>query len=195
MKRPAMAAAALLGLVSWTAHADEYTGWRAGLAATFGNFDSDKINLKDNAVGFKLSGQYQFSEFFGVEGAWYTSGDYTQLIPVTGNTKESFSGIMAEGIGYLPSWFGDDLRFYGKLGYYNFSNDLSQGGVSVASGREDGVTLGAGATIKISNNFDVRGDFDWFDADSGSMWSLNIGVEYLFGHHRRHAKAAAPAAE
>jgi Outer membrane protein beta-barrel domain len=196
MKRTAMAGAALLALVSWSAQADDYTGWRAGLAATFGNFDSDAFNLKDNTVGFKLHGQYQFGEFFGVEGAFYTSGDYSQFIPGTGSAKQSFSGFMVHGIGYLPAWFGEDLRFYGKLGYYNFTDDLSVNNVAQPNGREDGVAVGAGATLKISKNFDVRGDFDWFNADVGSLWSINLGVEYLFGHHRKthSTPASAPAA-
>jgi hypothetical protein len=192
MKRTAVAAAALLSLTSWSAQADEYTGWRAGLAAAFSNIDSDQINLKDNTVGFKIHGQYQFSEFFGLEGAYYTSGDFTQFIPGTGNAKFSLNGFMLEGIGYLPAWFGEDLRFYGKFGYYNFDDNLSVDGTSKSSGREDGVTIGMGTTIKISRNFNVRGDFDWFDADIGNLWSVNLGVEYLFGQHRH--RSAQPAA-
>lgn len=191
MKRTAMAAAALLALVSWSAQADDYTGWRAGLAATFGNFDSDAFRLKDNTVGLKINGQYRFGEFFGVEGAYYSSGDFSQFVPGTGSIKQSFSGVMLQGIGYLPAWFGDDLRFYGKLGYYNFADDLSQSGSRLASGHEDGATIGGGATVKISRNFDVRADLDWFDADVGTLWSFNLGVEYLFGQHKHRSKHVA----
>ena len=74
MKR--MAVVGLLALVSWSAQAaEDNTGWRGGVMASFGTFEGDDVPaaelgnkfINDNAVGYKLFAQYQMNSWLALE--------------------------------------------------------------------------------------------------------------------------------
>jgi hypothetical protein len=197
-----IALAALLAAVSGSALANDAAGWHAGASATFGDFSSKvaDIPLNDNTIGFKGYVQYQFNKYLAVEGAYYTSGQFSSDIKpgvAGGDAKLRLHGGMGDVLGYVPWISSEDLKFFGKIGYFDFTDNLSVDGNTVSSASENGVTLGAGAVVKVSDQFDVRADFDWFDADVGHLWSLNLGVQYNFGARHKASGGAgkAPAAE
>ena len=35
--------------------------------------------------------------------------------------------------------------------------------------------------MEISENLAIRADVDWFDADVGDLFSVNLGIQYRFG--------------
>jgi len=53
----------------------------------------------------------------------------------------------------------------------------------------------AGAIWSVSDRFGFRADFDWFNADVGDLWTINLGVEYYFGGSPKADRSAAPPAE
>jgi hypothetical protein len=197
MKRTAMLA--LLGLASWSAQADhDVPGWRIGAAASFSDFewrDGEFDLIKDSAVGVKLFTQYQFNSWLGIEGAYHNTGDFEELstapAPNDGNLDLQFDGFSVAAIGYLPVE-SEGIRLYGKAGLYDFDSEISRNGVSGASGSENGLMFGAGAAIDVSDRFGIRADFDWFDAEVGDLWAVNLGIEYFFGGSGKSSAGQAP---
>lgn len=202
MNRTAMVG--LLALLSGAAQAaHDVPGWRVGAAASFTDFDwtsGDTNLIKDSAVGGKLYGQYQFNDWFGVEGAYHNSGEFEEVSTdpdTVGTLNLSFSGFSVAGLVYLPVP-SDEIKFYAKAGWYDFDDELSLNGVTTSNSAEDGLMAGAGAMISVSDHFGIRADLDWFDAEVGDLWAVNLGLEYFFGGQKKEvapvAVAAAPVA-
>ena len=196
MKR--MAVLGMLALVSWSAQADDGDrGWRAGAAASFGQFSGSDVPapelgnkfIEGNAVGLKLYGQYQFNEWFGLEGAYhYTNNfeDKSKNPNLPGKLQLSFSGISAQGLFYVPTTI-DDFKFYLKAGVYTFSDQLAVAGTTNSNSSERGLVGGFGVIFHITDNLGIRADYERFSADVGDLSAANLGVEYSF-----RARNAAP---
>jgi len=202
MKRTAMVG--LLALVSWTAAqaAHDVPGWRAGVSASFTDFDwtdGDTDLIEDSAVGLKLHAQYQFNDWFGIEGAYHDTGEFEEVSTdpdTSGTLNLSFDGFTMAGVLYMPIP-SDEIKFYAKAGYFTFDDELSLNDAVTSSGSESGLMAGAGAMIEIADNFGIRADLDWFDAEVGDLYAVNLGVEYFFGGKKEAAPvpvAAAPVA-
>ena len=202
MNRTAMAG--LLALVSWSAHAaHDVPGWRAGAAASFTTFkwsDGDVDVIDDSSVGAKIYAQYQFNDWFAVEGAYQNTSDLKDnLVNVptdsdipTGAYKIKFSGFSGAVLGYLPVPSDDDIKVYGKIGYYDFNDELTLNGDVTTDGSESGLMAVGGVVVEISRRFGIRADGEWFDADVGDLWAVNIGLEYFFGGAEKPAPTVAP---
>lgn len=181
----------LLGLISWSAHADLNTpGWRGGAAISFATFKGDDVPapelgnkfIDDNSSGFKLYGQYLFNNWFGIEGAYHHPGEFedqSKSLSLPGKLKLSFDGFSLQGLLYIPMP-SDEVQVYVKAGFYDFDDDLGLGGSTISSSSESGLVAGAGAVIEISEHWGIRADFDWFDAKVGDLSSVNLGVQYSF---------------
>lgn len=189
MKR--VAVLGLLGLISWSAHADlNAPGWRSGAAISFGTFKGDDVPapelgnkfIDDNANGFKLYGQYLFNDWLGMEGAYHYTGEFedsSKSLSLPGKLKLSFSGFSLQGILYVPMP-SDEVQVYVKAGFYDFDDELSLEGSTISNSSESGLVAGAGAVIEISDHWGIRADLDWFDAKAGDLSSVNFGVQYSF---------------
>lgn len=181
MKRPVLAATLLL--LAGTAHADGEPGWLAGLAASFGSVDTFDDTIDDSSLGAKLTGQYRFNGWFGVEGAFVTTGDFGEnTAPLTGSgfAEVAASGFSFSGILYIPIPL-PDAEIYTRAGFFDFDVDATLDDALVANGSEDGLNLGAGLVINISERFGIRAEFDWYDTESFDYWAANIGGIYRFG--------------
>ncbi|MCC7256945.1 MAG: outer membrane beta-barrel protein [Gammaproteobacteria bacterium] len=201
MKRTAMFA--LLALAGGSVHADgEFGGARIGAAAAFGEFKGDDVPaaelgnnfIKDNAVGFKVYGQYPLNDWFAVEGAYHFSNDFedrSQSEDLPGKLQLSFSGFSVQGVVYIPTTF-EEFDAYLKAGYFDFDDDLALSGANIDSSSEQGFAAGGGLLIHIGDNLGVRLDIDWFNADVGDLSSVNLGIEYAFGRREPAGSAAPP---
>lgn len=196
MKRTVLVGMLALASVSAQA-AHDVPGWRIGAAASFSQFefDDDAGDSKDSAVGAKVSVQYQFNSLFGIEGAYHNTGEFSEdIVTATdalpaGQYDLRFDGFSVSGVGYFPT-SSEELRFYGKVGFFDFDDELALDGFVTSRGSESGLTAGAGAMIEISERFGLRADLDWFDAEVGDLWSANLGIEYFFGGSKAGATAA-----
>lgn len=202
MKRTALAG--LLALASIAAVAHEVPGWRIGGAASFTDFQGDDSItpslgqgfIDDNSVGLKVYAQYQFNDWFGLEGAYHDLGTFKDLSlnsAAPGDLKLKFDGFSIDGLLYLPVP-GEEIRPYVKVGYFNFDDELSLDGAVTSSASETGLTAGAGVMVPLTDRFGIRADADWFDTDVGDLWSLNLGLEYFFGGRQQAAPVVAAAA-
>jgi len=189
MKRLAMAAA--LSMLAFSAHTQESANadngstddgqWRFAANAAFSDYDGDTTGIDDSTVGFKFSAQLQMNKWFGVEAAYLNTSDFSNEQTVVGGPAGdlSYRGFSFSGVGYLPL-LGDDIDLYGVLGYFDFDTDLSESDIVISSGHTDGLTIGAGATLHISDALGIKTEFDWYDVDDADLWSIILGVEYRY---------------
>jgi opacity protein-like surface antigen len=203
MKRTALVG--LLALVSWSVQAAQNVpGWSAGAAASFVDFQGDdEINppvgdkfIDDSSVGAKIWGQYRFNERFGIEAAYHNTGELEDLSTsdaVEGTLEISFDGFSIQGMIFFPL-ANEEIQPYLKGGYYDFDDELSVNGNVTSNSSESSWVFGGGAIIDISDNFAIRADADWFDAEVGDLWAVNLGLQYSFGGSPS-AVAADPAAD
>jgi OOP family OmpA-OmpF porin len=190
----------LLALLSATAQAaHDVPGWRVGAAASFSDFEwdtGDATLIDDSTVGGKFYGQYQFNDWFGVEGAYHNTGEFEEVSTdpdALGTLNLSFSGFSVAGLLYLPVPT-EGIQFYAKAGFYDFDSELSLNDTVTSNGSEDGLMAGAGAMLEVSEHFGIRADLDWFDAEVGDLWTVNLGLEYFFGGQKEAAPVAVAAA-
>ncbi len=182
MKRTAIAAILLLIAFSAQAEENEAAQWRVGASASFADFERDDGLISDSSVGFKLNAQYKFNRWFGVEGGYYVSADFSQdLTPNDpgGNTDQSFKGVSLHAIGYIPL-SSDDIELFVKVGYYDFDIELAQEGTISQTGSDDGLAVGFGTSIYVHDQLSVRTEFDWYGTQDSALWAVSLGVEYRF---------------
>jgi OOP family OmpA-OmpF porin len=174
----------LLSLAAVTANAEHQdSGWLIGAAVSFGDYSLDDFNFDDNAVGGQVSAQYRFNKWFGIEGAYYNSGELEDdFSPQAegGNAEVEVDGFSLTAVGYLPLG-SDDIQAYGKAGFYTFDQNLQIDNEPSQSRKADGLTVGGGFRIAVSDHFSIRTEGNWYDLDDAEFWVVNLGVDYHFG--------------
>lgn len=183
MKR--ILAAGILGLTTLAAQAEtEDAGWQMGVAVLFGDYSLQGNAIDDNAVGAKISGQYRFNRYFGIEGSWLNTGDFdTDAISDNAGTVASvgIDGFQLSAIGYLP-WSPENFDIYGKLGFYTLDQTL-ESTTGDSQRNADGFTAGLGFGVDITERFTVRLDYDWYNmSDDADFWAVSLGGYFNFGH-------------
>jgi len=180
MKRIAIAAASLL--VASSAFADDGGQWRIAAGAAFSDYDGDTTKVDDSTVGLRFTAEYQFNSWYALEAGYLNTGDFEEdLTPGSSSNiaEVSFRGLTLSNVFYVPLG-GDEIDVYGKLGYFDFDADLSNNQTLISSGHDDGISLGAGATILISEDFGVSAEMDWYDTEDADLWAVVLGLEYRF---------------
>lgn len=166
--------------------ADE--GWHVGLSGIFGNYKLDSGEIDDNTAGVQGYAQYRFNPTFAIEGSYFTLGEFKQDDTVSGTTEttpESLAKIAVNGftvgiVGYapLPS---TNFQLFGKVGFYRVNQDLEIDGVDSGSRDADGLTVGVGAEIAMSDHWGLRLDGSMYDLDGADFWTAGLGINYQFG--------------
>jgi len=186
--------AIVLGLAATSAlAADDETAWNAGVAAVFGEYKFDDNNLDDSSTGFKLFTGYRFNKWFGLEGAYHNFGDFEEdVLPAApgGDAVAEVDGFSGSALLYIPLP-SEDFNAFVKGGYYFFDQQVLVDDAVFGSNSPDGFLAGAGMNFFVSDQLSLRAEGEWFDIDDGDLWSVNLGIQYLFG---RPAKAVAPVA-
>ncbi len=182
MKQTAIAAIFLM-LACVANAADDAAQWRIGGSIDYSDYERDDKLISDTGSGFKLFAQYRFNSWFGTEGAYYVSPDFSgDVTPLSGGgeTDTSYQGLMLHGIGYVPLP-GDRLDVFLKAGYYNFFDvKLQIDGQTTDTSSEDGLALGIGTSLQATDHLGVRLEGDWYDIGGAELWSVGLGLEYRF---------------
>ena len=199
-------AAAALGLSSAAQAADE--GWYlaadlgqahySGLTGTVNTPAGFTSHTSDNDMGYRLSGGYQFNQYWGAEVGYVDFGqgeiNLTQNSPGTDtlSAKVKAHGFVFAGTGTYPfndTWSGF-LRFGAIDGHVE--NDLSgTGGLAILTGTTSStdwkVTWGLGVNWLVASNWTVRAGWDQYSSLGNQNTTgehdvnlLSIGAVYRF---------------
>lgn len=160
---------------------DSPIGLQIGASAMTTHLDRDDKLVDNSEIGFKLFMQYRFNSWLGLEGSLYNSGELSSNATSAGNNDVElvYKGYTMQGIGYIPLPI-EQLEFFLKAGYYQFDVDLTIDGASNGNGDDSGAMIGTGLSLKITDQFHFRTEFDWYDASDASLWSAGLGAEYHF---------------
>lgn len=172
---------ALLGCAAG-AEAQEPHGAYAGASLGYFSYEEGGENLgapiSDGAGAYRIVGGYQFNSVYALEAGWGRSGRFSESFsafdPSVGELSLELSGeyeiSTLRFIAFAPlSNFG----MFGGAGYYDTTLDASSRFESpveldVQSGEitDDGLTAVGGFQFEL-DRFALRGEYEWFDADSG----------------------------
>lgn len=131
---------------------------------------SSSCDLDKYGVGWKLYGGYRFTDYFAVEGGWTdlgeTSATVTGSVVAGDRTAVDWRAQGVEASVLLTIPFGDDVRFYTRLGALNSKTDADVSytnlGVTTVTARsvnETNFMLGFGGQWDIGEYLGLR--FEW----------------------------------
>jgi OOP family OmpA-OmpF porin len=149
----------------------------AGIGVTQIEDEEQGISFKDSPFGWRLLAGYDFSDNFGVEGSYINSGTAEDVIQGE-NVEVELSAFTVSIVGLLP--VSDSAQLFGKIGFYSGEQEVTVQGFTLDDD-EDGAIIGAGIRWDTSEAFAVRGDFEWYDTDLDTLWSIGVGFQYYFG--------------
>jgi OOP family OmpA-OmpF porin len=183
---------ALLGSVL-AAPAVASEGFYLGVSAGYTESDESCDDLDDigfvgscddSDTGWKLTGGYQFSQYFATEISYVDLGDIDAsgligAIPTTANVDIDGYGISL--VGTYP--MGDKFSLLGRVGAFNWDADVSASlGAAAASTDDDGtdLTYGLGAQYVFTDNAALRLEWERFDLDDDEVDMISLGVKWSF---------------
>ncbi len=150
----------------------------AGLGIVKIEDEDQGISFEDSPLGWRLIAGFDVNDNFAVEGSYINSG--TAEDTIEGEKVEvELSAFVISFVGLMP--VSDAAQLFGKLGYYSGEEEVSVLGFTLDEDA-DGFTAGAGVRFTMDNNFTIRGDFDWYDTDLDTLWSIGIGFQFSFGN-------------
>jgi len=207
MKFQYFASLALLALTT-TAFADEFyvMGQVTHSSATLDRSHFDNVLTANGASGlsssddgnsnqWRLQGGYRFNQYFAVEGGYIDFGEAKYKADYNGGSSQgSLKAGGADVAALLSLPLSDSFSVFGKAGVVvaNVKSSLSAGApASLASGKASTndvlPLLGVGAILKVTQNVDLRADYDHVsglgDAQKTGKMDDNmfsLGVVYNF---------------
>jgi OOP family OmpA-OmpF porin len=181
------AAIAAMGLAMCTAaHAERQPGFYVGAGVGQGTLDFDTTDftvagVDDSDTAFKIYAGYTFSEFISVEAAYIDAGAPTDQI---GQFAIQFdlSAVNVSVIGHLS--LTDSFELFGKAGLASYDYDAEQrlNGTLIGTGgdSDQDVSYGFGGTYFFSAPFEIRGEYEFVEIDSGSYDVVSISGAFKF---------------
>lgn len=200
MKSKLLALAVAASVASLSANAAVEGSWNVGAAAgwvhSYEHNFNDGFNISDkNGYGVKLSGEYNFTDWFALGAAYdYINGTKIAL----GNWESKVHSNVGEFYGRfaLPlDSYGSDLFFKAGPTWTRTSYDGDHTS-------KVGAVVGLGGQWAVTNNFALRAGYDYFiksaKFDNGAKINnglLYIGASYIFGAEPAAVVAAPQPAE
>lgn len=178
--------AALALATGATAHAERQPGFYLGAGVGQGTLDFDDTDftvagVDDSDTAFKVYAGYTFNEFISVEAAYFDAGQPTEQID-TLTLQFDLSAVNFSAVGHLP--LTESFELFGKAGLasYDYDGQASINGVMVSTGddSDQDVSYGFGATYSFAGPFEIRGEYEFIEIDSGSYDVVSLSGAFKF---------------
>lgn len=193
---PVVASAADQG--NWYVGVDAGQAHYAGLAGQVAVPAGGTSHFSDNDLGYRLTGGYQFNEYWGLEASWVDLGtaemDITATTPTPGtlNEKAKAHGFLVAGTGTWP--FNDQWSAFLRFGMINGHVDVDaagSGSLAADTGSQsstDWKTIyGIGLNWNFYTNWIARIGWDQYrnlgnqnKTGEGNVNLVTIGIVYRF---------------
>ena len=139
--------------------------------------EQNGISFEDNPLGWRLLAGYEFNDNFAVEGSYINSG--TAEDTVLGEDVEAeLSAFTLSVVGLLP--VSESVDLFARVGFYTGEQEVTAFDITIDED-EDGATVGAGIRFNTSDAFAIRGEFEWYDTELDTLWSMGVSFQYYFG--------------
>ncbi|MCU7843509.1 MAG: outer membrane beta-barrel protein [Candidatus Thiodiazotropha sp. (ex Monitilora ramsayi)] len=145
-----------------------------GIGVGTGSYSEADFDESD--TGLNIYGGFKAGENLGLEISYTDFGNPEGRF-LGFNTSVEVTGLGFSAVGYIP--VSDNFNLFGKFGLMAWDADIAVGSIS---GSEDGtdLLLGFGATYQISNQFALRGAWEFVDVDGGDLDMLSINAQFNF---------------
>lgn len=177
-----VAVCAVIAFLASDVFADEPApGVLIGGSAVTAGLDRDDSTIDDSGIGFKLFGQYRLNSWLGLEGSYYNSGEFESNATSAGGNRFEllYEGFRIDAVGYIPlPW--EQVEFFLRAGHFFFDVESKVNGSSTGTGGDNGVVLGTGIAVQVTDHLHFRTAVDWYDADLADLASIELGLEYRF---------------
>ena len=150
----------------------------AGFGITHVEDEDSGLSFEDNPFGWRLVAGFDLTDYFAIEGAYVNSGEAEDDIMGV-DVEAELTAFTISAVGLLP--LNDTATLFGKLGLYTGESEVSAFGLT-EDDDEDGLTVGGGVRFQTSDRLTLRAEFDWFDTDLDSLWSISVGFHVGFGN-------------
>jgi OOP family OmpA-OmpF porin len=161
-------------------------------------FESATTKIDDKDTAYRIFGGYQLHRYFAVEAAYVDLGrvsfDTTVVPQGTLDGRTRIKGFELSAVGMLP--LNDDFSLFARVGAFSADTKtsyVSSGSVELVTGaerqkeRSTKLSYGAGATYKLTEHLDLRGEYARYtklgNERTGGETDANvvsIGVSYRF---------------
>jgi OOP family OmpA-OmpF porin len=178
---------AALGLVmSVAAHAEREPGFYVGAGVGSGTLDFDQndftvAGVDDSDTAFKVYAGYTFNQFISLEAAYIDAGEPAEQINSV-TLQFDLSAVNVSVIGHLP--LTESFELFGKAGLASYDYDavLSFNGLTVGGGddSDQDVSYGFGGAYSFPGPFEIRGEYEFIEIDSGSYDVVSLSGVYKF---------------
>ena len=172
----------VLLLMPLGAYADNgfFVGGSIGSAELSDDFDG--LNIDTDTTSFRITGGWQFNDYFAVEGGYHNFGDFEQRIEVNGTPVTA--SLSADGFtlgvgGYLP--LGERFSLLGRFGMFFWDGNAEINNVSQATPEDSNPYFGAGVGYAVTESFLISGDLTRYELEDANSNVLSIGFQYRFG--------------
>jgi OOP family OmpA-OmpF porin len=183
----AISGVAALGLVmSVAAHAEREPGFYVGAGVGSGTLDFDQndftvAGVDDSDTAFKVYAGYTFNQFISLEAAYIDAGEPAEQINSV-TLQFDLSAVNVSVIGHLP--LTESFELFGKAGLASYDYDavLSFNGLTVGGGddSDQDVSYGFGGAYSFPGPFEIRGEYEFIEIDSGSYDVVSLSGVYKF---------------
>ena len=155
-------------------------GFYGGVGFGLVNIEEEDLgeSFKDSPFGWRILAGYDFNDNFAIEGSYIQSGKAEDTV-FGENVEVELSAFTVSAVGLMP--LSDATQLFGKIGFYTGEQEVTVQSQTLDDDN-DGFTVGAGVRFHSSDRFAIRGEFDWFDTDLDSLWSIGVGFQYYFGN-------------
>lgn len=172
-------AAVLLGLSSIAMAGSDtgpYVGFSVGQASL--DFDEANIDINDDDNGYKVFGGFNFGWIPMIN----VGGELAYVNLGSPKGADGSSDVSLESSGYtafavVGANIAPFIGVFGKLGYFFWDVDLSQGSNVSDSGSDNAIGVGAKAQL---GSIAVRAEFERFKLDSADIDYFSVGAYYTF---------------
>lgn len=181
-------AAALLALISFsTSSMAQDSGWYGGLGLGMSEIKGacdgiagPGISCDEKDTAFKIFGGYQVNQNFAVEIGYTDLGEATASFAGFGSVSIAASGFEALAVGIAP--INQQWSMYGKVGFFRWDVDTTDGTGLVGSASASGtdLTYGVGINYKLSKNAALRVEYQKYN-DIGDFNTTGTGDVSVMG--------------
>ena len=183
----AMSGLAAMGLMtSVAAHAEREPGFYVGAGVGSGTLDFDDTDftiagVDDSDTAFKVYAGYTFGEFISVEAAYIDAGQPTEQIG-SFTTQFDLTAVNVSVIGHLE--LTETFELFGKAGLasYDYDAETRLNGILVGIGddNDQDVSYGFGAAYSFAGPFEIRGEYEFIEIDTGSYDVVSLSGAFKF---------------
>lgn len=172
---------------------------RPGLAQDFGPFVGGSVGTTrydicdqlfaagasycdDQNTGFKIFGGYKFNRYLAVEGGYVDFGKMYAYSTVPGVTTDVLvNAYYLSGMAAIP--LAGRASLFGKIGGQFWEGEIN-GATPTASAKATdsgtGLMYGAGASLDLSGNVGLRGEWERYDVDGSDVDLVSVGIVLMF---------------